>query len=209
MITYFPTDHGKLPRGGRVLVIGASGGCGIAGLQLAQYMGASEVLGVSNSNKQELVLREGATGYVEYTNTNFTDYSGASAADNAKFDVVYDCASGPGADENYKTLALTWLRPANAKEGRKHGQYVALNGPVSMWLQSFAVNQSTNEHLFLTDANTKDLNFLANLVDDGWSDGTQRLNPIVMKVLSLTSQAHVVRHLYLVDIQWVDKIALS
>ena len=196
MTIYSSTDHGNLPRGGRLLVIGASGGCGIAGLQLAQYLGASEVIGVSSDNKRELVLREGATGYVDYTTTNLTDRSGASSADIAKFDVVYDCASGSGPGENYKTLALTWLRAANTEEGRKHGQYVAINGPAGMWLQMFALDQKTNEHLFLTDANTKDLNLLAQLVDDGWSNGTQRLNPIVMKVLPLTSQAELVRCLW-------------
>ena len=93
MITYFPTDHGKLPRGGRVLVIGASGGCGIAGLQLAKYLGASEVVAVSSRQNRELVLREGATDHVDYTTTNFADSCGIGAAEHKKFDVVYDCAS--------------------------------------------------------------------------------------------------------------------
>ena len=161
-------------------------------------MGASEVIGVSSGKNRELVLREGATVHVDYKTTNFADRYGASAADNEKFDVVYDCASGSGAGENYKAAALTCLRTADAEEGREHGQYVAINGPASMWLRKFTIGQKTNEHLFLTDANTKDLNLLSQLVDGGWSDGTRRLNPIVTKVLSLTSQADVVRRLYLI-----------
>ena len=187
------TDHGNLPRGGRVLIIGASGGCGIAGLQLAQYLGASEVIGVSSDKNRELVLRQGATGFVDYNTTNFADQCGASAADIAKFDVVYDCASGSGAGENYKTSALTCLRAANAEAGRKHGQYVAINGPAGMWLRMFTIGQKKNEHLFITNANSKDLTLISQLVDDGWSDGAQRLNPIVRKVLPLTSQAELVR----------------
>ena len=170
---YFSTDHGKLPRGGRVLVIGASGGCGIAGLQLAKYLGASEVVAVSSEKNRELVLRQGATGFIDYTTTNFVDSCGAGAADIEKFDVVYDCASGSGADENYKPSALTCLRAANTEEGRKHGQYVAINGPASMWLRMFTIGQKKNEHLFGVSANTKDLNLLAQLVDGGWSDGIQ------------------------------------
>ena len=169
-------------------------------MQVAQYLGASEAIGVSSGEKHGLVLREGDVGYANHTTTNFADLCGVNAPDSEKFDVVYDCASGSKKKgKNYKTSAVTCLRAAKPEEGRKHGQYVAINGPASMWLQMFAVNQSTNEHLFLTDANTKDLNLLSQLVDTGWSDGTQRLKPIVMKVLSLTSQAYVVRCLYLVD----------
>ena len=147
---------------------------------------------MSSGKNRELVLREGATVHVDYKTTNFADRYGASAKDNERFDVVYDCASERGG-VIYRTAAVACLRAANTEEGRKHGQYVAINGPASMWLRMFTIGQKKNEHLFGVSANTKDLNLLAHLVDDGWSDGTQRLNPIVMKVLSLTSQADVVR----------------
>ena len=195
MITHFPTDHGKLPRGGRVLVIGALNGCGFAGMQLAQYMGASEVIGVNIGQDFGLVLREGDLDRANHTTTNFADLCGASAADKEKFDVVYDCASGSGSGEDYRESAVTCLRAANTEEGRKHGQYVTLNGRATMWLRWLTIGQRKNQHMFLTQFNTKDLNLIAQLVDDGWENRTQRLNPMVGKVLPLTSQDEVVHRL--------------
>ena len=180
-----------------MLVIGASGGCGIAGLQLAKYLGASEVVAVSSRQNRELVLREGATDHVDYTTTNFADSCGIGAADHKKFDVVYDCASPYAGGESYKAAALTCLRAADPE---KHGQYVALNGPAAMWLRWFTIGQEENENLFATDANTKDLDLLAKLVDSGWGFGAKRLNPVILKVFPLTSQADVVRCLCLIHV---------
>ena len=92
--TSLATDYGKLSQDGRVLVIGASGGCGIAGLQLAQYLGASEVIGVTSTRNRELVLQEGATGYFDYTITDIAERCGARVTDNLRFvffsDIVLD-----------------------------------------------------------------------------------------------------------------------
>ena len=164
----------------------------MAGLQLAQYLGASEVIGVGSAKNRELVLKEGATEFIDYTTTNFFDTCGAGAADDKRFDVVYDCASGSGAGENYRASAVTCLREADAKSGRRHGQYVAINSPGGMWVRAFTIGQKKNEHLFLMDSNTKDLALLARLVDEGWSHGSEKLKPVVMKVLEFTSQADVV-----------------
>ena len=155
-------------------------------------MGAADVIGVASAKNRNLVLREGATGYIDYTTADFADSCGASASDKEKFDVVYDCATGSGAGEDYRAAAVSCLRDADAQKGRKHGQYVTINGPAGMWMRMFTIGQKKNEHLFLMDSNTKDLNLLSQLVDDGWSDGAHKLNPIIMKVLSLSSQADVV-----------------
>ena len=39
-------DYGKMQSGDRVLVIGASGGCGTAALQIAKSMGAKDIVAV-------------------------------------------------------------------------------------------------------------------------------------------------------------------
>ena len=149
---------------------------------------------MSSGKNRELVLREGATVHVDYKTTNFADRYGASAKDNERFDVVYDCASERGG-VIYRTAAVACLRAANTEEGRKHGQYVTLNGRATMWLRWLTIGQRKNQHMFLTQFNTKDLNLIAQLVDDGWENRTQRLNPMVGKVLPLTSQDEVVHRL--------------
>ena len=169
------------------MVIGASGGCGIAGLQIAQYMGASDITAVTSTKNRELVLREGATGFLDYTTTDIADRCKASDDRMEKFDIVYDCVSGSGSTDNYRAPALACLRHANITAGRKHGQYVASSG--GMWLRVFGPKQ--NEHLFSSKPNTEDLNFLAKLVDDGV------FSPVVMKAIPLTSQAELVRALVL------------
>ena len=174
-------------------MIGAANGCGTAGIQLARYMNASDVVGVSSDDNWGMVLRQGATGV--YPPNDFADRCASTVYDNERFDVVYDCASGSKSGEYYKKSAVTCLREADAKAGRKHGQYVAINGPTSMWVRQYTIGQKKNEHLFVSKHSTEDLNFLSQLVDDGWAGGTKRLDPVVMKVLPLTSQAEVVRAL--------------
>ena len=141
------------------MVIGASGGCGIAGLQLAQYMNASEVIAVSSDKNRELVLQEGATGYLNYATTNIADRCKARTDPMEKFDIVYDCVTGSGSGDSYKSSALACLRHANITAGRKHCQYVAAGGGTGIWMRMFGPKQ--NEHLFLNKPNTTDLNLIA------------------------------------------------
>jgi NADPH:quinone reductase-like Zn-dependent oxidoreductase len=150
--------YGNLSVGGRVLIIGASGGCGLAGVQLARALGAKNIVGVCSGKNKDLVLGQGAHAVVDYTVDNFWEKV-------EKYDVVYDTATNSGGGEDYKGHALKVL------ETRPHndGQYVTINAATKMWLQHLCCCCSTgkNQHLFLTDANTKDLTEIAELVDLG------------------------------------------
>ena len=100
-----------------------------------------------------------------------------------KFDVIYDAATHSGAGEDYKPCSLLLL--CNEGPEKNHGQYVAINGKINMWLRNFTVGQKTNQHMFLTDANTADLECLSKLAEEGWNDenGDQtRLTPVVAEL---------------------------
>ena len=64
-------DHGKLRPGGSVLIIGASGGCGLAGVQIARALGAAKIVGVCSGKNREIVLEHGATDVIDYNEKNF------------------------------------------------------------------------------------------------------------------------------------------
>lgn len=161
-------NRGKLKKGGRLLVIGASGGCGTAALQIARSMGAAAIVAVCSGKNANYVKEHGATEVVDYTkNTLGKDvYSGEDESE--KFDVVYDCASGSGGGEAYKEASLRILCEDEEKTEQKHGQYVAINGGVGMWARHVTgVKQGANQHLFLTKWNTEDLETLGELVTTG------------------------------------------
>ena len=90
------TTHGGAGKETAVLVIGASGGCGTAGVALAKALGCPSVVAICSEANAELVTGLGATRVVDYT-----DAAGYAAflAEGAKFDLIYDTATNSGKGE--------------------------------------------------------------------------------------------------------------
>jgi len=160
-------DQGGLQEGDKVLVIGASGGCGIAGVHLAKALGASEIVGVCSGKNKNLVLEQGATKVVDYTTENVKDVFPAEY-----FDVVYDTATGSGGGEDYFSISESLLK--------KNKKNVILNGGAWTWISYFCGLQKANRRLLLTDMNTADLELLAELYNS-----KQIPPPVIFKTFPL------------------------
>lgn len=170
------TTHGGLKAGGKVLIIGASGGAGTAGIQVAKSLKASEIVAVCSGKNEEMVRSLGATSMVDYKKTKFVDRY-AEAKDEDKFDVVYDCASFSGHGEDYTVDAARVLRV-----GPPAGQYVPINGSKTMWVRSALNMQAANTNLFVGKPNTKDLDTISKLVAE------EGLRPVIAEVIPFTAE---------------------
>ena len=92
-------DAGRVERGQKVLVLGASGGVGSYAVQLAKSFGA-EVTGVSSPGKTDLVRSLGADHVIAYTQDDFAD--GAR-----HFDLILDIGGNPSLSRLRRALTPT------------------------------------------------------------------------------------------------------
>jgi NADPH2:quinone reductase len=104
---YALKDRGNLSKGQRVLILGASGGVGLAAVQVATACGA-EVVAATRGDGHLLCRRFGATT-IESASLLNDEQRRAEFRDNNRFDVVLDLLGG-----KYTEPALKTLRP----EGR-------------------------------------------------------------------------------------------
>jgi NADPH:quinone reductase-like Zn-dependent oxidoreductase len=122
--------RGNVGPGSRVVVVGASGGCGIYGVKLAKAIGA-HVTGICSTRNVDFVRGLGADDIVDYLSDD------AMAALRAKpagtFDAVYDTVTSfAPEDPNYEPVVGPLLAPGGK------GRYEAINGVPADWLRAMA-----------------------------------------------------------------------
>lgn len=144
-----------------VLIIGASGGCGIAALQIARALKVPRIVAICSGKSDELVRTHGATEVVDYTKSD--ELKAFWKANPGKFDGVYDAATSSGGGEDYSEKALSVL-----KMTEKEGMYVQLNGKGSLWLKKFTGMLPKNRSMPLVShsMNTKTLEAVSTLLTE-------------------------------------------
>ena len=144
-----------------VLIIGASGGCGLAGVQLCASKGVLRIVAICSKKNEALVREHGATDVVDYTNESelqsfFSDNQG-------NFDCVYDTASYSGGGEDYWERSIGLLKKDG--NGNTVGEYVSLSGAPGKWIRAFAGKQKEHETIIMTEPKGTDLELVVQLMD--------------------------------------------
>ena len=97
-------DRAQLKEGETVLVLGASGGVGLAAVQLAKVMGAKVIAAASTEAKLAVCSQYGADAVVNYTDDNWREQI-KTLTDGKGVDVVYDAVGGHYAEPALRSMA--------------------------------------------------------------------------------------------------------
>jgi NADPH:quinone reductase len=97
-------DRAQLKEGETVLVLGASGGVGLAAVQLAKVMGAKVIAAASTEAKLAVCSQYGADAIVNYTDDNWREQI-KTLTEGKGVDVVYDAVGGDYAEPALRSMA--------------------------------------------------------------------------------------------------------
>ena len=151
----------KSPAEKSVLVIGASGGCGLAGVQLCAGMGVSRIVAICSQKNDAFVRQHGATEVVNYANDS--ELQSFFSENQGKFDCVYDTATCSGGGADYWKMSIGLLK--KDFDDKIVGEYTTLNGSPSKWIRAMSGKQKEHETLIIMDANGKDLELIVQLME--------------------------------------------
>ncbi len=97
-------DRAKLMEGETLVVLGASGGVGLAAVELGKLMGARVIAAASTDEKLELCLEYGADETINYSKVNLKtaikELTGGKGAD-----VIYDPVGGEYSEAAFRAIA--------------------------------------------------------------------------------------------------------
>jgi NADPH:quinone reductase len=99
---YALKQRGALQAGETILILGASGGVGLAAVEIAKAMGARVIAGASTAEKLAVAQRFGADELVNYAETDLK--AAVKAIAGKGVDVVYDPVGDKLADPAFRTI---------------------------------------------------------------------------------------------------------
>jgi NADPH2:quinone reductase len=101
---YALKDRARLKRGETLAVLGASGGVGLAAIELGKLMGARVIACASSADKLAFAREHGADVLINYANEDLKEAL-RRATDGRGVDVVYDPVGGPFAEAALRAIA--------------------------------------------------------------------------------------------------------
>ncbi len=146
----------QVRRGERILINGASGGVGLAAVQIAKVHGAI-ITAVCSRESFERVKALGADELIDYKTTDFT--AGAES-----YDVIFDCIGN-----------APYAKCSGVLRGRRV-HVTTMPTPKTFIRQFFNPLFGTKVFALLTVGNGQDLETIKSMIDDG------KLKPIVDRV---------------------------
>jgi NADPH:quinone reductase len=103
------TDRARLVAGETLLVLGASGGVGLAAVEIGKALGARVIAAASTEEKVDLAMRHGADAGVVYgtdaDNPRALATKFKAAAGDGGFDVIYDPVGGAYSEPALRSIA--------------------------------------------------------------------------------------------------------
>lgn len=167
-------DEGKIKRGDKVLVNGASGGVGTFAVQIAKYFGA-EVTAVCSTGKIDMARSVGADHVIDYTKEDFTK-------NGQRYDLII-------AANGYHTI-LDYKRALSP-----NGIYVMAGGSGAQMFEAMLagplISMTGGKKMRGVSAkpNKKDLLFLKELLESG------KIRPVMDRRYPLSEVADAIRYL--------------
>src|SRR6266508_6972825 len=174
-------DKGKIQRGQKVLINGASGGVGTFAVQIAKSMGA-DVTGVCSTRNLDMVRSLGADHVIDYTKEDFTK-------GDQRYDVILDNVANHSLSECRRLLTPNGIYVMIGGGGvNEQGLVGALGKALNAAVFSKFVSQKMG--MMMADPSTKDLTLLADMMQSG------KIKPVIDRTYkSLSEVPEAIRYL--------------
>jgi NADPH:quinone reductase-like Zn-dependent oxidoreductase len=183
-------DKARVRPGEKVLIVGASGGVGTFGVQIAKAFGA-DVTGVCSGTKVDMVRALGADHVIDYTREDFTDGK-------VRYDVILDIGGNRGLSQLRR--ALTAKGRLVIVGGETDGRWLGgFDRQIRAIVLSLVVTQKLGT--LASSENSADLVALGELIESG------KVRPVIDKTYALSDVPAAIR--YLIEGHARGKVAIA